>query len=127
MGVMQTGILLLSLGYGASIGFALGWSTQPCDFYASGFECSDSWEWGLLPIFGGGLWALFDRVGPTPRDAGLAFGIPTAGAQLVGLVLLLVGALARRGVNDAATERAASEPRIVGVDGGSGLGLAWDF
>lgn len=119
MGVMQVGIMLLSVGYGASMGVAIALSTQSYTYTSNGY--------GFVPVVGGIMWAVVDSTtSHFGAGWGDVFGVPASIVQVAGLVMLLAGGIARR-PRAGGRGYADATPRLVGGPGQVGLGLAWDL
>jgi len=81
----------------------------------------------FIPLVGGFIWA-----GTDPNccgfAAGLVFGGIGSGLQSLGLLFMVIGALARETTVVAQRTWGASlEPELVGGPGEAGLGLRWRF
>ena len=121
MGVMQTGLMLLAIGFGSSMGFAIA-ASQQYSYYGT-----DAWAFGFVSLVGGFVW------GATGSGYGLTLGIPASVVQLLGFVMAIAGGAARRPA--AAPVRlhgdvdlpALGSPRVTGGPGEAGVGLEWSF
>ncbi|GAB5549881.1 MAG: hypothetical protein SangKO_096410 [Sandaracinaceae bacterium] len=124
MELLQAGISLLSIGYGASLGFASAAATQVDSWTYD----PTSWHWGLVPLIGGFVWGAEDEgCCPQPSSMGLYLGVPAAGVQVVGLVLTIVGGLVRRPVARSTSRDEGGRLRLTRGPGEVGLGAAWYF
>lgn len=128
MGVMQTGLMFLAVGFGSSMGFAIA-TSQQYTYYST----PSSWPFGFVPLVGGFAWGISDASYCCGSKLGLALGIPASVVQLLGFVMAIAGGAARRPA--AAPVRlhgdldlpALGSPRVTGGPGEAGVGLEWSF
>lgn len=105
--LMWAGVITGTVGYVFSIVAGIVEATQCC--------LNDPWPW-FVPLAGPVFYPVVDH---TVFASVLAAAIPASAAQLAGLVMLLVGGLARRPVY--------GSPAIEPGPGMAGISLRWDL
>lgn len=119
-----------SVAFGASYVLSIVFGSI---FLSSSGSCSganNSWSM-FIPLVGGYMWAALDSDGCS-WDSGIgdAFGIPTASVQVIGLAMLIVGALVKRTVRvpgPPPADQTSWIPRLADGPGEAGAALVWDF
>ncbi|MFK7984803.1 MAG: hypothetical protein AB8I08_02155 [Sandaracinaceae bacterium] len=102
-GLIAAGAILLGVGYGVSVTFAVLGDNLIL----------------LIPVVGGFIHAPING-----SEGGIALGLSVSGAQLIGLIVLIAGA-AHHHPNEPA--QASLVPELVPGPGEAGVGLRWAF